>query len=53
MSWENAVKKFERLSAPYTGRALRREIAEAVANLETIQVADLTRLLAKVQVRAI
>jgi 2-methylcitrate dehydratase len=53
MSWENAVKKFERLSTPYTDRTLRREIAEAVANLETIQVADLTRFLAKVQVRAI
>jgi 2-methylcitrate dehydratase len=53
MSWENAVKKFERLSAPYTDRALRREIEEAVANLETIQVAELTRLFTKVQARAI
>lgn len=53
MSWETAVKKFEGLSTPYTGRALPREIVEAVASLETIQVADLTRLLAKVQVRPI
>lgn len=53
LSWENAVKKFERLSGPYADRELRREIEEAAANLEAIQVADLTRLLAKVQVRAI
>jgi 2-methylcitrate dehydratase len=53
MSWETAVQKFERLSTPYTGRALRREIVEGVANLEAIKVADLTKLLAKVQVPAI
>lgn len=53
MSWENAVEKFERLSEPYADRELRREIAEATANLEAIQVADLTRLLARVQVRTV
>ena len=53
MSWENVVKKFECLSAPYTDRALRREVEEAVASLEAIQVAELTRLLARVQVQAI
>jgi 2-methylcitrate dehydratase len=53
MSWENAVKKFDRLSAPYADGALRREVEEAVASLEAIRVAELTRLLARVQVRAI
>jgi 2-methylcitrate dehydratase len=52
MSWEDVVNKFERLSAPFTDQGLRREVEEAVANLEAIQVADLTRLLAKAQVRA-
>jgi 2-methylcitrate dehydratase len=53
LSWENAVKKFERLSAPYADRELRREVEEAVASLEAIKAAELTRLLARVQVRAI
>jgi 2-methylcitrate dehydratase len=53
LSWEGAVKKFERLSAPYADRELRREVEEAVAGLEAIKVAELTRLLARVQVRAI
>jgi 2-methylcitrate dehydratase len=50
MRWETVVQKFERLSRPYTDASLQREIVEAVANLEAIQVADLMRLLAKVQV---
>jgi 2-methylcitrate dehydratase len=53
MSWENAVEKFERLSEPYADRELRREIAEATANLEAIQVADLTRLLTQIRVRTV
>lgn len=53
MSWEDVVNKFERLSAPYADPGLRREVEEAVANLETIQVAELTRLLARAQVRAV
>jgi hypothetical protein len=53
MSWENIVKKFERLSAPFMDRTLCREVEEAVGGLETIQVADLTRLLARAQVRAV
>jgi len=48
MSWETVTRKFERLSAPYADQGLRHEIIEAVANLEAIQVADLTRLLGKV-----
>jgi 2-methylcitrate dehydratase len=53
MSWETAVEKFERLSEPYADRELRREIAEATANLEAIRVADLTRLLTRVRVRTV
>ncbi len=52
MSWATVARKFERLSAPYANRDLRREIIEAVANLESIQVADLTRLLSEVQNRS-
>jgi 2-methylcitrate dehydratase len=48
MGWDTIVHKFERLCEPYTHAALRREIVEAVANLETIQVMELTRLLARV-----
>src|SRR5262249_16654887 len=49
MSWETVVGKFEHLSAPYSDASLRREIIDAVANLEAIQALDLTRLLAQVQ----
>jgi 2-methylcitrate dehydratase len=52
MSRETVVGKFEYLSAPFTDALLRREIIDAVANLEAIQVADLARLLAKVQLTA-
>ena len=53
MRWETVVEKFERLSTPYTSPSLWREIVDAVANLEKIQVRDLTRLLADVGVPAI
>lgn len=49
MRWETVVQKFDRLSAPYADAALRREIIDAAANLESIQVTDLTRLLARVR----
>ena len=49
MSWETVVRKFDRLAAPHAGASLRREIIEAVANLEAIPVADLMRLLAGVR----
>ena len=48
MSWQTVVEKFEGLSAPYTDASLRREIVEAVARLEDLQVADLVSLLARV-----
>jgi 2-methylcitrate dehydratase len=50
MRWETVADKFARLGAPHAGAALQKEIVEAVANLEDIQVADLTQLLAQVQV---
>jgi 2-methylcitrate dehydratase len=49
MSWETVAKKFERLSEAYTDRSLRKEIVDAVAHLETIQVADLAQWVAKVK----
>jgi 2-methylcitrate dehydratase len=49
MSWETAVRKFEKLAAAYTERSLCQEIISAVSNLETIQVSDLTKLLAEVK----
>lgn len=45
MRWETVVDKFERLSTPRVDAPARREIIEAVANLDTIQVADLMKLL--------
>jgi 2-methylcitrate dehydratase len=50
MEWKDAARKFERLSAPYTDAGLRQEIAAAVADLESIPVADLTRCLARVRI---
>jgi 2-methylcitrate dehydratase len=47
-SWEQAEAKFERLAAPYTERQLRQAMVEAVAHLETIDVSQLTELLARV-----
>jgi len=43
--WETVVHKFEQLSAPYIDPSAGREIVDAVANLETIPITDLTRLL--------
>ena len=48
MPWERVVEKFNRLAAPHAERALRDEIIEAVANLESIPVAELMRRLARV-----
>ncbi len=47
LSWEKAVAKFEQLAAPYTDKNLRTAIADAVAHLESIEVRQLTELLAK------
>jgi len=50
MQWETVVKKFERLSEPYTNTSLRHKIIDAVANLDSIQIQDMIRLLKKVRV---
>jgi 2-methylcitrate dehydratase len=48
MSWEQLAIKLDSLAAPYTDAAMRREIVQMVSELDTIQVSDLTRLLARV-----
>jgi 2-methylcitrate dehydratase len=50
MSWEMALKKFERLAEPYTASPERRAIAEAVFDLENTPVPDLMRLLEGIRV---
>ncbi len=51
MRWETVTEKFDRLAAPFADRVLRREIVDAIADLENISVADLMLLLAKVPSR--
>jgi 2-methylcitrate dehydratase len=48
MSWEKVVEKFETLAAPYAPAALRNSIVNAVANLEALQMSELTKLLGQV-----
>jgi 2-methylcitrate dehydratase len=48
MRWETIVQKFERLSMLYTSVSLRGEVIDAVANMDTIPVTDLARLLVQV-----
>lgn len=50
MSWETALRKYERLSGPYTTASLRHSVADAVANLEQTDVPTLMQLLKKVRV---
>jgi 2-methylcitrate dehydratase len=50
MTWPSVVDKFERLSGNFADAALRKEILDAVARLESIQIADLTELLTQVRV---
>lgn len=45
LSWEKAIAKFERLATPYTETGQRASIVEAVAHLESKEVAQLTGLL--------
>lgn len=51
MSWETVAKKFEALSEPFTDAALRKEIMQAVAGLESIRVREVMALLARVKKR--
>ncbi len=50
MSWQTVVQKFERLSYAVSTAGLRRQIKEAVANLDQISVNELTDLLAQVRI---
>jgi len=45
MSWEMAFEKFERVATASTTSSARRSIADAVKNLDAINVRDLTGLL--------
>jgi 2-methylcitrate dehydratase len=51
MSWEKAAAKFESLAIPYAGGELHQVIVDAVAHLESIEVQELTGILARVQRR--
>jgi hypothetical protein len=46
MPWQSIVRKFDELSAAHADAGLRAAIVEAVADLETIAVSQLTGLLA-------
>lgn len=48
MPWEQVAVKFHQLAAPYADAALRGEIVEAVANLESIPTTELTTRLSRV-----
>ncbi|HEY8477559.1 MAG TPA: MmgE/PrpD family protein, partial [Chloroflexota bacterium] len=50
MSWDAVRQKFERLSAPYVDASDREAIVRAVEHLESLAVADVTSLLARVRV---
>lgn len=47
-SWETVSAKFESLAVPFADAALRKEITDAVAAIDEIQVSDLAALLARV-----
>jgi 2-methylcitrate dehydratase len=49
MSWTKVAEKFEQLAQPFTDEELRRGIIEAVARLETLEVAQLADLLTYVR----
>jgi 2-methylcitrate dehydratase len=51
MGWERAREKFVRLAAGRVELELARELAEAVATLETLETHDLTRLLGRASAR--
>ena len=51
MSWEKAAAKFASLAIPSTGGELHQVIVDAVARLESIEVQELTGILARVQRR--
>ena len=48
-TWEAARIKFERLAAPYTTASVREQVAATVADLDQLQVAQLTSLFGSVR----
>jgi 2-methylcitrate dehydratase len=48
LKWEGVVRKFESLSRPHVGSELSMSIEQAVNDLESIRVEELTELLARV-----
>jgi 2-methylcitrate dehydratase len=51
MTWEAALEKFERLSGPFASAALQSSIVDAVKNLESVQIRELTALLKEVHAK--
>jgi hypothetical protein len=49
MEWETVSRKFDQLSQASISPRQQRAIQEAVANLENIQVRELTSLLGKIE----
>jgi 2-methylcitrate dehydratase len=49
MRWETVVRKLDLLSEPYADSGLRRQLVDAAANLDGIDVSELTGLLAQVR----
>lgn len=49
MSWETAIRKFERLCSGYADEHIQKEIESAILELETIDIGDLFSLLARVK----
>jgi 2-methylcitrate dehydratase len=52
MRWETVTKKFADLSGPYAEGSLQQELGAAVQDLENRAVAELMRVIAKVQTPA-
>ena len=48
MSWERALEKFERLSAPYADGKLIESIVHAIRRPEDAEICELTELLGRV-----
>jgi 2-methylcitrate dehydratase len=53
MSWERTVEKFHWLAEAFADEELRSKIIRAVEQLDTLEVSDLTALLAEVRPNAI
>jgi 2-methylcitrate dehydratase len=48
LDWDAAMEKYERLAEPMAGATLTREIAQAVHELDSIDISELTPLLGRV-----